>query len=302
MPANTYAIELKYPQTFDELLFRLAKWRRLKDSLYNMARTQTMMPLVSVDTNTNTKTVTTYDELRTSTLEALDKVGQYYESNSCFSTMYMDNEETRTVQSQISTATPASEKAMENIVFDIQNLYNGVTSILKTYGDYDSISGLWIMKSRISAMKAYSLIISEYPVFPQLIYNFDYPQFPGTLTDMPTTVIVKTVTYKINPNGTKTELNSLENTVNNAMYLYIYNSGLDSLISPASNLFKQETIPHGAEPAITQAVSLSNLGKQGTFKLIYCDSDNLSLIDPVTNYKINNVIDEFNFNTEYLQN
>lgn len=238
-PQKYYTINLTWTNNFKLLYTRILKWRQYRESFYNLA--YSIVPYATIYSIPNG--INTYRELVTNTTDALKTIEKYYESrailetstksfiNTSFdeftdelSTNETSHNELAQRVSYYNSSYPISYWASENLNFDIVHLKNGVEDILKTYGYYNyynttnqkTLNGLagntWIMNSRIDAYKAINLLISEYPILPQIIKKFG-DKLPTT-----TSSIINTETLNSNP-----------------IFYKLYTDGLDELLSVPNN-------------------------------------------------------------------
>lgn len=277
-----YSISLKYPNSFNELLYRVTKWRQLKNTFYNTLNS--IKPYKTYSVGFASPEIIDYSQLITSTKTCLDTVNEFYEYCSMYTPKFVLSTDeatgttTANVQSRLSMPKPLTQKAAENISFDIDNLHKGVQQILKSYGQFDIATEKWIMMSREAALNAVHLIISEYPMLSQIISNFDYPTYTGkTISQLIETGITGQITYRNELNELVTTTVTFENPVFNT----IWNMGLKDLVSEDSNMFADTT--------------LTSLTKDGEF-IVKSDNTNYITIATKNNTATMNVVDYNTYN------
>ncbi len=296
--SNKYAISLRFPQTFDELLYRVTKWRQTRDSMYNLVYNLKPHQVIAINTaSSSSQQTATFNNIINSTITTLNIIGKFFEGVSAYIPEYVTPESNFVNHQTISTDTPLEYAAGTNITFDIDNLHKGIINILKTYGQfYDFKNGdekqrLWIMNSREDAFKAYDLMLNDYPIFTQIISNFQYPNpslpdIQQTLTDI--------LTEHPSPDNPNISLDSPELP---PTFKMIYDFGLNILLYPKSTMFSNN---NGRLP-------LNSLTTTGTFQIIYypelvgenpqATPTGTVILDPVTNNSHSLVVDENNYNT-----
>lgn len=284
-----YLVTMQYPQTFQELAWRVsymrrnrASWRLLTDSFkpsttnYQNDQNIKDATYAAIDRleffYESAATIDPFDpitdggkfllRLKRAAKPALSSAGLSTDITTEANTLL--RQYTR-IQARVPVSAPGTvndrnSAAAENIPQDIEKIQEGITAILNSYGSpYVETRGAtctkWVFNSRNTAFKAISLITQEYPWIMQIIKEFNF-----FVASVKQAIVNKTSATPpgLAPDGVQL-YGHLESSDDN-----------DAKIDSPRHLL---TPLWTATANIDGATDISSLGINGTFKLKFIDKD-----------------------------